>query len=299
MVILNMMHKSISARLTKIIFPFLLYFSVVLFLGFVLIPFYNMLLISITPENVYLKETFLLFPKEITFDSFKIVFNNTEIWKGLFISTIITTVGTLYNLFLSTTAAYVLTQKFPHKKFFVILIFLALFFDGGLISNYLLISNLGLIDSVFAMILPSGINITYLLLLYKAFSKTPSSMIESAKLDGSSDIKTLFKIVIPSSRPVLSAVALYYAVERWNEWYLGMLYINTSSLRPLQLVLKSLISNANAIADSDTINNLGVTPFPTGIQMAATLITMIPIIIIFPFLQKHFISVDRNKIKTK
>lgn len=274
----------------KYLFRFLIYSSVVLMIGFILIPFYNMILLSITPENIYLREDFILYPKEVTWDSFKYVFNNNTIWQGLVITIIVTLVGTIYNLFLTITAAYALNSDFPGKKIYVGLIFIALFLDGGLISNYLLISKIGLIDSIFSMILPTGINIAYLLLLYKAFGNIPSSVIESARLDGANDVQILSKIVIPMSKPIIAAIALYYAVERWNEWYLGMLYINTSSLRPLQLILKGIVSNANSIANSELADNLGIIPFSTGIKMACTVVTMIPVVLIYPLLQKHFIE---------
>ena len=268
----------------------LLYSIIIILIGIILIPFYNMLLLSITPESIYLKEDFIVYPKKITWDSYKYVFNNNAILRGLSITTIVTVVGTLYNLFLTITAAYVLNSSFPLKRIYVMLIFVALFFDGGLISNYLLISQLGLINSVFSMILPTGINIAYLLLLYKSFGAIPKSTINSAKLDGANDIQILAKIIVPVSKPIIAAIALYYAVERWNEWYLGMLYINTSSLRPLQLILKNIVSNSNSMVNSELADHLGIIPFSAGIKMACTVVTMIPVLLIYPFLQRHFID---------
>ena len=249
-----------------------------------------MLLLSITPESIYLKEDFIVYPKKITWDSYKYVFNNSAILRGLGITTIVTVVGTLYNLFLTITAAYVLNNAFPLKRIYVMLIFVALFFDGGLISNYLLIDKLGLINSIFSMVLPTGINIAYLLLFYKSFGSIPKSTIKSAKLDGANDIQILAKIIVPMSKPIIAAIALYYAVERWNEWYLGMLYINTSSLRPLQLILKNIVSNSNSMVNSELADHLGIIPFSAGIKMACTVVTMIPVLIIYPFLQRHFID---------
>ena len=262
----------------------------VLIVGFIVLPFYSMVLLSIVPESLYLREDILLFPKEFSLESFIYIFSNNAIFKGVVITVIVTIVGTFYNMILTVTSAYVLTRKFYGKKIYSFLIFMAMFFDGGLVSNYLLIKNLGLIDRIFSMILPTGINIAYLLLLTKAFSEIPQAIVESAKIDGANDIDILFRIIVPVSKPILVAICLYYAVERWNEWYLGMLYINSSAYQPLQLILRGIISNINSIRATELMDNLGMIPFSDGIKMACTIVTMIPIVIVYPFLQKHFIS---------
>lgn len=278
-------HKILNV-LKKILSVFL----IITLIGFILLPFYNMVLLSIVPEKDYISETLLLFPKNITLDSFKYVLNNKSIINGFLVTSLITIVGSLFNMILTITSAYVLTKNFKGKKLYVILIFIALYFDGGVLANYLLIKNLGLLDSVFAMILPTGINIVFLLLLTKAFNKVPESLIDSAKLDGANDFDILRKIVIPISKPTIIAIFIYYAVERWNEWYLGMLYINTSKLQPLQLVLRDIISNVNISNSNSLAEVLGIVPFDVGIKMACTIITMIPIVIVYPFLQKYFIN---------
>jgi putative aldouronate transport system permease protein len=256
----------------------------------ILIPFYNMILLSITPENIYLKNEFIWFPIAITWDSFEYVFNYNAIWNGLLITIFITIIGVLINLFLTITAAYVLNCEFNGKKIYVILIIISMFFDGGLIANYLVVSNLGLTNNVFSMILPTGINFAYLLIMYKSFNTVPYSIIESAKLDGANEIIILLKIIVPISQPIIASLGLYYAVERWNEWYLGMLYINDLNLRPLQLILRGIMSNANSFGNTELAENLGVIPFATGIKMACTIIVMLPIVMVYPFLQKYFLE---------
>lgn len=263
---------------------------IVLISGIILLPFYNMLLLSVVPENIFLQEDFLLYPKGFTLDSFIYVFDSRTLWKGACITVLVTVIGTAYNMFLTVTAAYVLTQNFYGKKVYVTLLFLIMFFDGGLIANYLLIKNLKLIDSIFAMILPTGINIAYLLLLSKSFKRIPRAMIESARIDGANDVAILSKIVVPAAKPTIITIALYYAVERWNEWYLGMLYINSSDLQPLQLVLRSIVSNANSIRATELMENLGIIPFENGVKMACTIVTMVPIVLVYPFLQKQFVG---------
>ena len=263
---------------------------VVLISGVILLPFYNMLLLSVVPEKIFLQEDFLLYPKEFTFNSFMYVFDNRTIWKGVCITFLVTVIGTAYNMFLTVTAAYVLTRDFWGKKIYVTLLFLTMFFDGGLIANYLLVKNLKLLDSIFAMIMPVGINIAYLLLLSKSFRRIPRAMIESAHIDGANDVTILSQIIIPTAKPAITAITLYYAVERWNEWYLGMLYINSSDLRPLQLILRSIVANVNSIRATELMENLGIVPFENGVKMACTIVTMIPIMLVYPFLQKSFVG---------
>ena len=268
--------KRICRKIIKIVL-----ISVIIFL--IIFPFYSMLVLSVIPEEVYI-------PNKFTWDSFLYVFSNKALWSAFGISILVTFLGVAFNLLLTITAAYVLTVDFPGKKFYVILIFIALFFDGGLIANYLVIKDLGLINSIFSMILPVGLNISFLLLLTKAFRKIPKSVIESAKMDGANDLQILFKFFIPMAMPMISAIAMYYAVERWNEWYLGMLYMNKMGFQPLQLFLRNIISNSSPITATEIMQNMGVMPFSLGIKMACTIITIIPILIIFPFMQKKFLN---------
>ncbi len=284
------MSKIKRKKIFCILSKFFKLFMIVMLIAFILLPFYNMMLLSLVPEKDYISETILLFPKNITLDSFKYVLNNKSIVNGFIITTLVTVIGSIFNMFLTITSAYVLTKKFKGKKIYVFLIFIALYFDGGVLANYLLVKKIGLIDSIFAMILPTGINIVFLLMMTKSFSKVPKSLIDSAKLDGANDIDILRKIVIPISKPTIIAIFIYYAVERWNEWYLGMLYINTSKLQPLQLVLRDIISNVNITSSNSLAGILGIEAFDIGIKMACTIITMIPIIILFPFLQRYFIN---------
>lgn len=276
-------NKQLIGKIVKI-----LIICLILFL--ILFPFYSMLVLSVIPEEVYIQQGFVIIPNKFTLDSFLYVFSNSALWGAFGISVLVTILGVAFNLILTITAAYVLTIDFPGKKIYISLIFIALFFDGGLIANYLVVKDLGLIDSIFAMILPVGLDISFLLLLTKAFRKIPKSVVESAKLDGANDIQILFKFYIPIAMPMISAIAMYYAVARWNEWYLGMLYVNKLGLQPLQLVLKNIISNSSPITATELMQNMGVMPFSLGIKMACTIITMIPILILFPFMQKKFLN---------
>ena len=145
-------------------------------------------------------------------------------------------------------------------------------------------------DSILAMILPTGINIIFLFVMCKMLKAIPFELEEAAKLDGANDLQILFRIYLPIAKPAIAAFTLYYAVERWNEWYLGMLYIHSDLNRPLQLIVKNIVSNATFFRVSERMNMLGIVPFDDGIKMACVVITVLPIIILYPLLQKYFIS---------
>ena len=263
-----------------------------LFLFFIIIlyPFYNSVLVSFVPQGDYIKERFMLYPKNIVFDSYFVVFMNGSIFDGMRVTTIITFAGVAYNMFLTVTLAYVFTKKFVGKQFFLTMIIFTMYFSGGLIPFYLLIRDLGLVDNLLAMILPAGVSIMYLTVLRRQFESLPSELEESAKMDGATDLTILFRIILPLSLPIIVTFALYYAVDRWNEWYNGMLFIRTFNKRPLQLVLRGIIqTTGNQLYTSD-LAMYEIIPFSEGIKMACVVVTMTPIIMVYPFLQKYFIT---------
>jgi len=263
-----------------------------LFLFFIIIlyPFYNSVLVSLVSQGDYIKERFMLFPKRIVLDSYLIVFMNGTIFDGMKVTTIITLVGTAYNMLLTTTLAYVFTKQFFGKTFFLTLIIFTMYFSGGLIPFYLLIKDLGLVDNIFAMILPAGVSIMYMTVIRKHFEGLPLELEESAKIDGASDLTILFRIILPISIPIIVTFALYYAVDRWNEWYNGMLFIRTFDKRPLQLVLRGIIqTTGNQLYTSD-LAMYEIQPFSEGIKMACIVVTMTPVMIVYPFLQRYFIT---------
>ncbi|MCL2060502.1 MAG: carbohydrate ABC transporter permease [Oscillospiraceae bacterium] len=263
-----------------------------LFVFFLLIlyPFYNSVLVSLVSQSDYIQERFMLFPKRITLESYFIVFMNGSIFDGMRVTTLVTLIGTAYNMFLTTTLAYVFTKSFFGKKFFLTMIIFTMYFSGGLIPFYLLIRDLGLIDNIFSMILPAGVSIMYMTVIRKQFESLPAELEESAKIDGASEMTILFRIMLPLSLPIIVTFALYYGVERWNEWYNGMLFIRTFDRRPLQLVLRGIIqTTGNQLYTSD-LAMYDIQPFSDGIKMACIVVTMTPVIAVYPFLQKYFVS---------
>ncbi|MDR6552907.1 carbohydrate ABC transporter permease [Paenibacillus qinlingensis] len=255
-------------------------------------PFYTVLISSFASFEAITSKKVYLFPTSFVLTNYKTILTQDQFFSSLGVTIFITVVGVSINMFLSVTGAYALSKKqLPGRNLFLSLIIFTMFFNGGLIPWYLLVKNLGLIDSLFSMILPVGINTFYLIIMKNYFNSLPESLEESAKIDGANDIYILIKIIIPISAPFIATFALFYSVERWNEWYNSLLFIHSPSKAPLQILLRELLINFNtdigsigaAIRDSKSI-------YVQGVQMASIVVTSLPILLIYPFLQKHFAS---------
>ena len=261
-----------------------------LFALIILYPFYNSICVSLVSQADYIKTRFMLYPKNITFESYFIVFENGSIFDGMKVTVFITLVGVVYNMLLTVSLAYGFSKQFPGRKFFLSMIVFTMYFSGGLIPFYLLIKDLNLIDNVFSMILPTGVSIMYMTVIRQNFESLPAELEESARIDGANDLTILFKILLPLSVPILVTFALYYGVERWNEWYNGMLFIRSFEKRPLQLVLRGIIQTTGQAMMTSDLQQYNITPFSEGIKMACIVVTATPIILVYPFIQKYFVS---------
>jgi putative aldouronate transport system permease protein len=255
----------------------------------VLFPFYNALMISLVPQETYYKTPILLYPKNITFRAYQYVLYWKNLMVGFKNTLFVLIVGTTYNVVLTTLTAYALTKKIPGRKLFKTLIIFTMFFGGGLLPSYLLIVHLHLMNSLWAMILPSGVSVFNMLLMQSYFYTLPDEFEESARMDGAGELNILFRIILPLCKPMLATITLYYAVDRWNEWYNGMLYMQKISKWPLQLFIRNMLSNANMIAEAVPASQRQQL-FNAGMQMAAVVVTMIPIVCVYPFLQKYFVK---------
>lgn len=252
-------------------------------------PFYYTLVVSLISQTEFMQTKLVLFPKNITVESYKFVLSSPMIVSGFAVSVVLTVAGTLYSMLLTVSFAYVMTKPIPGNKLFHYIMIFTMYFSGGLIPTYILIQKLGLLDSLFSIILPAGINVSYVLIIMRFFKEIPASLEESARLDGCSDIQILFKVVLPLSLPVLATFSLYYGVEKWNEWYSAMLYIKTSSKLPMQMVLRNIVQNVDTVINSNEIIDDSKI-YSDGVKMATVVVTMLPIMCLYPFLQKYFVN---------
>jgi len=261
-----------------------------LFALIILYPFYNSVLVSFTPQADYVKTPFMLFPRNLTLVSYQIVFESKVIFTGLGVTTLITIFGVVYNMVLTLLMAYCFNNEFPGKKFVLYAVIFTMYFNGGLIPYYLLIKDMGLMDTLLAMVLPTGISIMYMTVMRKYFASLPVELEESARIDGASDLVILFRIILPLAMPMVVTFTLYYGIERWNEWWNGMLFIKTAYKQPLQLVLRGIIQSTGSQVMSSHLQEAGIVPFTDGVKMASIVVTMFPVMCLYPFMQKYFVQ---------
>jgi putative aldouronate transport system permease protein len=254
----------------------------------IIIPFVNVVAISFSTQREYLDTPVLLFPKMPTISNYTSLFRDGRILIGYRTTLIFLTVGMPINMILTTSIAYGLSRpSFPLKKFFIYMVIVTMLFNGGIIPLYLLIRQLKLTNTIWSVILSSAINSFYLIIMRNYFRTLPESIIESAKLDGASEIFILWKIILPVSMPIIATIMLFYSVDRWNEWFHPMMFIRRNSLVSLQLVLRGMVMEKR-IDDVLPAGTLEMIKFSDGMKMSAVMVTMLPIMLVFPFLQKHF-----------
>ena len=252
----------------------------------ILVPFINVIASSFSSYREYMRRPTMLFPLEPTLKNYSDLIDDGRIWIGYRTTLTIEALGLPISLFLTTSMGYGLSRRFPGKKMFIIFVLITMVFQGGIVPTYLLIKEMKLTNTLWSVMLVTGINTFYMILMMNYFSTLPDSIMESARLDGAGEWNILFRIVLPLSLPILATISLFYAVDKWNEWYFAKIFIRKNNLQTLQLVLRSMVIDAS-IATQATAEIKDKT-FTSGLKMAAVAATMLPIMCVYPFLQKHF-----------
>lgn len=256
----------------------------------VLYPFYNSVIVSLVSQTEYVKTPFMLYPKHIVLDSYLYMLKNNGLLNGYKSTLTIVLIGVPLNMFLTVTTAFVLSRsKFPGKKLIFFFIIFTMFFQGGLIPLYVVVKRLGMSNTLWSVILLYGINTFYLIITKNYFHTIPDSLEESAKIDGANDMTILLKIMLPLCKPILATFILFYAVDRWNEWFYSMLFIKKSNLIPLQVMVRNMVFVTLYEIKDNSFDSIDVF-FGEGIKMAAIVLTMAPIMMVYPFLQKYFVK---------
>ncbi|MCY8519220.1 carbohydrate ABC transporter permease [Bacillus atrophaeus] len=264
----------------------------ILFLGGVgaitILPFLYIIAGSFATEAELAQRSFFIFPKTFTLDAYRYVFSTPTFIRSMGVSIFITVAGTAVQLFFTFTMAYPLAKRHVKGRNLLLnLVIFSMLFSGGMIPTYIVVKSLGLLDSYWALILPMAINPFNLIIIKNFFQQLPRELEESAKIDGCSEIGVFWRIALPLSKPVIATFALFYAVGIWNDFFHALLYINDSAKWPLQMVLRqvTILSDLTA-ANGDMVQN--AVPPEQGIKLAVIVIATIPILAVYPFLQKHF-----------
>lgn len=281
-----MVHLSRGERIGEIINALLLVVLAIV----TLFPVLYVVSVSLTPVSALAKYgRFQIIPREITLDAYNyILFHSSLIPRAFLNSVIITILGTAINLVLTATMAYPLSRKnLPWRNFWLGFVLVPMLFSGGLIPLFILVKNLGMINTYWAVTLPMAISTFNLLIMKSFFESIPDEIVESAQLDGASDLVILPRIVLPLSKPVLATLALFYGVGHWNGFFHALMFLNSSYLLPLQVVLRNLLTDVAGTEMADVLEVTQVLPGET-MKMAAVVVSVIPLLIVYPLIQRHF-----------
>lgn len=263
-----------------------------LFLGVValtmLLPFLNVVAVSFSGQVAINSNSVTFFPVDFTLENYKQVFGNKLLVRSIWVSVFVTTLGTLCNMTLTVLLAYALSRKeFLFKKSVTIFILFTFVFPTPMIPTYLLVQKLKMLETVWALIIPGAISTFNLLVLRSFFEQLPESVLESARIDGASEWKTLSAIVLPMSKASLATVGLFYGVTNWNAYMPAMLYINRNTkLYPLQIKLRDMLLQSSVEGSSDQLINLSA----YGMKMTIIVVAAIPILLAYPFVQGYFVK---------
>lgn len=279
-----MKYKSLSDRL----FDSLNYLFLLLLAISMLLPFLYIFSVSFTTFDEFLKSEILLWPKVWVTDAYTYILNSKPFVRAMGMTVYLTGVGTIVNLLFTASMAYALSRRIYGQRLMMFMVLFTMLFSAGMIPTYLMVKATGLLDSIWALILPAAIGPFSLIVVRQFFLNIPSELNEAAVMDGANEFRIFWQIVLPLSKPVLAAFGLFYAVGHWNTYFGGILYLNDPRQWPIQVILRQIViqSDANALGTAQMM--LDNPPPPETIQMAAILVATLPILIVYPFLQKHF-----------
>jgi putative aldouronate transport system permease protein len=262
-----------------------------------LYPFWNAMVISFNLGTDTAKGGITFWPRVFTLDNYKAVFERPELISAFVVSISRTVIATFLGVLVNAMLAYGLAKKeLMGRKFFTTICIITMYFSGGLIPFFLLIRSLGLINSFWAMVVPYLVNVWYMIIIRTFFTQLPKGLEESAKIDGCNYLQTFIKIVLPLSKPVLATITLFTAVYHWNEWFNASIFIYKDKKLPIQSVLRQII-NSNVMQDLDNASGAAqdamrvVTSFTTqSLVMATMMVATIPIILVYPSVQRYFVK---------
>ncbi|WNR45474.1 carbohydrate ABC transporter permease [Paenibacillus roseipurpureus] len=256
-----------------------------------LLPLANILSKAISEESAVISGKVGIFPVGFQLDTMKYVVSSNQFLHSIGISLLITVVGTLLAILLTAISAYPLSKRhLPGISIIMVMFIFTMMFNGGIIPNYLLMKKLHLINNLWSLMLPALISVFNMLVIKSYYESLPEALEESAKMDGARNFTILFRIILPLSVPVIATIALFYAVYFWNDYFHPMLYINDAGLKPLQLYLRDIVMDADSSSavnkSADDLMNVSA----EGIRAATVIASIIPMLLVYPYLQKHFVK---------
>lgn len=284
---------------TSKLFRWVNFLLVILLCLSVILPFMHILALAFNSGADAQRGGIAFWPREWTLENFSEVFKQDNLFNGLAISVFRTVLGTAAGVGLMSMAAYALTIKtLPGRSFITFFIFFTMLFSGGAVPYYLVLTELGLTGSIWVYVVPSLYSVSNILLLRTAFNQLPQGVIEAARIDGAREFRIFWQVVLPMSTPTLATVSLFTAVGHWNDWYSGTFYVRSANMKPLATLLQEMLTRQNALSDI-LLKSSGAAAYQqldkiqiTGesLQMATIIVVILPIIVLYPFIQKYFVK---------
>jgi putative aldouronate transport system permease protein len=250
-----------------------------------LYPFWYTIVVATSTQEGFFNSLYHVIPNSFSLESFSTAFAMPSIYTSFGISVFITVCGTVLSLFLTSMGAYVLSKgDLEGRNVMFRMIIFTMFFGGGLVPFYILLTQMGFRNNLLVLFVPSAMNTFNMILMKNYFATTvPQSLEDSARIDGLNDFQILFRIILPTSMPIVATISLFFAVSYWNNWFMAMLFISKSKMLPLALVLRSLVQSARSFYVPPSV-------VPQMVKAAVILISIIPIMAVYPFIQKHFVK---------
>ena len=287
-----MQHTAIKRGHREIAFSIFNYIFFTLLCIVMVYPFWHVIMMSLSSVEATAKGGVFLWPKGFNLETYAKVFNDPSIWSGYFTTILVTLSGTFFGTLFTATTAYPLSKKYlPFSKTMLLLVLFTMLFSGGMIPGYLLMKNLGLIDNRLSLILPGLVSAYNVIIMKSFFQSLPESLEESAKIDGATEVTVFWKIILPLSKATIATIALFTAVGYWNDYFSTVLYINTKERWALQAVLRYMLTNTNQAMQSAGVSVAAATNVTAAtIKSASVVVATVPILCVYPFVQKYFVK---------
>lgn len=255
----------------------------------VLYPIYYMLIVSISDGYAVIRGEVTLLPKGFSLDAYSALLSNEDVPRAYLNTVIYTVLGTIIAVLMTALCAYPLARKNCYGRgIMAMFVIFTMFFDAGMVSNLMVVVNLNLKNTVWAIVLPGAINVWYMVIMRTFFETIPIELYESAYIDGANELTIFLRIVLPLSKSIFATMVLFYAVGQWNSFFPALIYLDDSKLFPMQLILRNIVLGATA--SGNTSVSFDTATLGQNIKYAAIFITVLPVLVVYPFAQKYFVK---------
>jgi putative aldouronate transport system permease protein len=269
-------------------------FNIAFMLGLIFItfyPLYHIFVVSISDGHSVLRGEVSFWPVGPNLDTYRLLLEDPAIIRSYANTVLYTVVGTLVNMVCTILCAYPLSKKeFYGRGFFTLLIVFTMFFSGGLIPSYLLVQKLGMVNTMWALVVPGAISAWNMIVMRTFFQGLPNELFESARIDGASELLVLWRLVLPLSLPIIATISMFYAVGHWNSFFPALIYLNEKAKYPVQILLRNIVVMGQMSEQSQELSGPYAAVTSTNIKYAVIMIVVAPIIAVYPFIQKYFIK---------